>query len=387
MMSVVSLTGSVGHGGGGVWVVARALSRALGALGVRVETVGISDGTSASGAWGDVPLRQFDAIGPRSFGFAPRMRRAIAAQPADLLHQHGLWMYSSVACLRWASGGRRPYVLSVHGMLDRWALSHSQWKKKIAGWLFQNRHLQRAACLHALCEAEARAVRAYGLRNPVCIIPNGIDPLESGAVDPSPWGAAAAGRKVMLFLGRIHPKKGLAPLLSAWAVRRLSAEAKDWVLVIAGWDQDNYQTHLELMTQRLGVGDSVLFVGPQYDAAKAATLSGADAFILPSHSEGLPMALLEAWSRGLPVLMTPQCNMPDGFIHDAAIRIEPRADSIERGLAAMMKMTPDQRRQMGQRGQRLVTAQYTWTSAAGQMKQVYEWVLGSGPLPACIWNG
>ena len=130
--------------------------------------------------------------GPRAFGYAPELSRALDAARLDLVHTHGLWMYPSVAAAwRWATRWKRPLVVSPHGMLEPWAVRNSAWKKRIAGWLFENRHLRRAACLHALNDAEYEAIRAYGLTNPVAVIPNGVDLPEPGG---SPR-AARVGRR------------------------------------------------------------------------------------------------------------------------------------------------------------------------------------------------
>lgn len=143
------------------------------------------------------------------------MRGRLESGRLSLLHIHGLWMYPSVACMQW-SRGKRPYLVSPHGMLDGWALRNSAWKKILAARLYENRHLRGAACLNALNESEAASIRAYGLRNPVCIVPNGVD-----LPDQRP--TLGGGEKVCLFLGRLHPKKGLPALLSAWAKIRVRA--------------------------------------------------------------------------------------------------------------------------------------------------------------------
>jgi poly(glycerol-phosphate) alpha-glucosyltransferase len=266
-------------------------------------------------------------------------------------------------------------------MLDPWALRLSRLKKALAALLFEGKHLRRAGCLHALTEAEARACRAYGLRNPIAVIPNGIDLPSPCAEGVAPW-PQEAGR-VLLFLGRIHPKKGLANLLSAWARLRQDRlpAAGDWTLAIAGWDQNGHEAELREQQRELDLGASVMFVGPLYGAAKAAALRDAAAFVLPSFSEGLPMAVLEAWAHKLPVIMTPACNLPQGFQAGAAVRVESNAGDLCRGLGEMIDMAQQERRQMGLRGQRLVADAFAWPRIAGQMKAVYTWLLGGGRIP------
>ena len=98
------------------------------------------------------------------------------------------------------------------------------------------------------------------------------------------------------------------------------------------------------------------------------------------------MAVLEAWSYGLPVLMTPECNIPEGFAAEAALRIEPNVTSIAHGLRQLTAMSPSERAAMGQRGRALVEKRFTWPRVAEEMHSVYEWILGKGPEPSCLWR-
>jgi poly(glycerol-phosphate) alpha-glucosyltransferase len=287
---------------------------------------------------------------------------------------------------RWALRHGRPYVVSPHGMLDHWALSHGRLKKRAASAIYEFRHLRGAACLHALCDAELRAIRAFGLRNPVCVIPNGVELVRGQVSQPAAWRARLPERaKVLLYLGRIHPKKGLLALLRAWTELCRAGREKvgHWYLVIAGWDQYGYQAQLEASLPA-DIADQIRFVGPQFGTDKEATLSSSDAFILPSLSEGLPMAVLEAWAHALPVLMTRHCNIPEGFSANAALAIEPTPDGIARQLYAFFATSEDRRQAMGRRGCQLVTERFSWPSIAAQLKAVYLWISGRGPRPDCV---
>jgi poly(glycerol-phosphate) alpha-glucosyltransferase len=128
----------------------------------------------------------------------------------------------------------------------------------------------------------------------------------------------------------------------------------------------------------------VVFLGPAFGETKDALLRSADAFILPSFSEGLPMAVLEAWAYRLPVLMTDHCNLPEGFKAGAAVRIGTEVDSITDGLHQIISATYPQRHLMGDCGRALVERQFTWPQVAAQMKEVYDWVLGGGAKPSCV---
>jgi glycosyltransferase involved in cell wall biosynthesis len=389
MILALSLSASLSRRGGGIFDVTRRLSQAIASVGIATEAFGLEDEFTDQDRfrWESVNTGVFQVRGPRSIGYSPHLMGALTASDAFLLHQHGLWMYPSLACLQWAKVTRRPYVVSPHGMLDPWALTHSRWRKRLAGWLFQNAHLKGAACLHALCESEAGSIRAYGLRNPICVIPNGIDLPEQYNERIPPWeGQIEVGKKALLFLGRVHPKKGLRQLLNGWAEARQvnPSAAFDWTLVIAGWDQGGHEDELRRQTREMQVDDSVVFVGPLFNERKAAALENAEAFILPSFSEGLPMAVLEAWAYELPVVMTPECNLPEGFEAKAAIQTKTSGNEIARSLGKLWEMSDAERTAMGKRGRALVEERFTWKKAAEQMKSVYEWVLGRGARPDCV---
>ena len=207
-------------------------------------------------------------------------------------------------------------------------------KKRVAAWLFENRNLSQAACLHALCEAEARSYRDFGLRNPICIIPNGVDVPEVGQKGPEarrqPWeDFVKPGRKRLLFLSRIHPKKGLVNLLRAW--KGISPLFNDWCLMVAGPDEVGHEAQLRSLCASLGIDDSVYFIGQAYGEDKRALLAAADAFVLPSFSEGISMAVLEAAGAALPVVLTHQCNFPQLAKAGGAIKLS-EASGISAGL-------------------------------------------------------
>jgi glycosyltransferase involved in cell wall biosynthesis len=328
------------------------------------------------------------AIGPTSFGFSPELkcRLAKAANGVLIIHSHGLWMHHGVVARELAKASRSPLVISPHGMLEPWALENSRWKKRFAALIFENRNLRSADCLHALCEAEARNMRNFGLNNPIAVIPNGVD-LEDFNPLP-PYEAIMAehpllkGKRRMLFLSRIHPKKGLPHLLRAW--QRLAPEFKDWVLLIGGNDQLGHEQEMRSLAIALGLANVVIFLGPLYGEGKKRAMAGSDAFVLPSFSEGFSMVVLEAAACGLPVLLTPQCNFPELAVASGAIEVQPEVASCEKGLRQMFSFSDAQRKRTGSCGRELIQSTYTWPAIATRMAAVYAWLLQQGPKPDCI---
>ena len=387
-MKLGCLISSVSRRAGGIHESVRRLAQSLdGSRSTRVHVLGMLDEHTQKdkASWGPLPVHVFRAHGPCQFGYAPRLKQRLFELDVDVLLTNGLWMYPTVAALAWHRRTHRPFIVAPHGMLDPWAINHSGFKKRVAGYLYENSSLRRAACIRALCESEASSIRAYGLRNPICVIPNGIDLPDPKAVHEAPWKEHYPRKNILLYLGRLHPKKNLAPLLRAWAaVQRESKRAEEWKLVIAGWDQNGYETELRRLVSYLCLLDSVLFIGPQFGQAKAAAYHRADAFVLPSLSEGLPMVALEAWANQLPVLITPECNLPEGFEARAAIHIDPATNSIAQGLKALFSMEHSERKQMGSRGQKLVGERFSWPKIGDQMHDVCQWILGQGAQPACV---
>jgi len=390
-VKTLCLLESVSRSDGGIFEAECALQKHLSQdEGVQVQVVGLEDRFTCedSPRWMPLTPKVLAVSGPRALGYSSEFGGALDQQ-ADLLYSASLWRYPSWAALRWKEMTGKPMIVAPHGSLDGWALQHSYFRKRIAGLLFKDRQLSAASCLRGLSEAEGDSFRAYGLKNPICVIPNGVELPESSSR------SLRVGKRTLLFLGRIHPKKGLMNCLRAFARKQ---KFHDWCFVIAGWDQGGHEVELQKLCEELGLrverGGSkiggqlseseVVFWGPAFGAEKTQLFRSADAFILPSLSEGLPMAVLEAWAHGLPVVITPECNLSEAFMDEAAIRINPDAQSISVGLEELFSMPDSELQAMGARGRQLVEQRFSWKIVARQMKQVYDWLIGGGEKPECV---
>ncbi len=387
-MKVGFLVSSVSREAGGLFQSVRGLAKSIMSEDATSSVFGISDARSAvdSLEWRPLSVQTFQPQF-RAWGYSNQLAPALLAADLDILSLHGLWKYCSVASRRWHRRAGRPYVVHPEGMLESWALQNGRWKKRIAALLYENENLRRAACLRALSEAEAQSIRACGLRNPICVIPNGVDLPEqadsSGTkADRRPFGEFTKDRKVLLYLGRLHPKKNVANLIRAWndTFSSQRSRSNSWILAIAGWDQGEYESKLK----RIAASASIVFLGPQFGAEKSECYRACDAFILPSLSEGLPMTVLEAWAHAKPVVITPECNLSEGFSADAAVRIGSTPEQIVGGLKQLTEMSDADRRAMGARGRNLVATEFSWPRIGHQMRSVYEWVLGGGAPPETV---
>ena len=399
-MKVAFATDSLSRNAGGLLEACRRPAQELLRLGQSTAAFGFTDDHTDADLplWSPVEVKQLPRIKAQLLrGTAPLVKALNLFQPG-VLHSHGLWTVISRAAWAWSRqrSPSRPEVIHPHGMLDPWALKNSGWKKQIALLAFERRHLRSAACIRALCESEKASIRKLGLNNPVCVIPNGIDIPEGGFAPAKPptWGR----KHKLLYLGRIHPKKGLPELIKAWARLQGQSGMEDWQLQIAGWDQGGHEHVLQSQASKAGLSwheippnsestesdAPLVFTGSRFGQAKDAIYAGCDAFILPSVSEGLPMVVLEAWANAKPVVITPMCNLPEGPAAGAALEIEPKAESIAQGILELVRMSPERRAGIGQRGLDLVRQRFAWTTIASQLAEVNDWLLHGGERPAHV---
>jgi glycosyltransferase involved in cell wall biosynthesis len=283
--------------------------------------------------FGAVKVRALRVRGPGMIGYAPGLKRALLDLDLDLLHLHGIWMYPSRAAGDWAAATGRPYVVSPHGMLDPWITARGVAKKAVARIAYERRSWRLAACLHALTGREAEDIRREAPGARTVVIPNAV------ATDTH---AADTDARTILYLGRIHPKKNLDRLVEGWTIADPRGQAR---LVIAGWGDDADVAALRSRLAALG-RDDVAFVGPVFGDAKRALLTEARFLALPSHSEGLPVAILEAWAAGTPTLMSKHCNLPAGFDRGAAIDCGTSAEAIAATLTRALALDEPEWRAM-----------------------------------------
>lgn len=395
-MRLIHVVPDIGPGGGGMGEVAVDLSRTLNAGGIDSRVWTLSSADSMEWAANRRSLRSNEAVafactGPRDFGYSRALQRALTGTDAGetIVHQHGIWLGLSSCVHRWSLRARGKVMVAPHGSLDRWAIGRSRVKKWVASRLYENANLRDAACLHALSEEEAVALREFGLRNPIAVLPNGVNVAWAGQTPDSESFRSAyripGEARVLLFLSRVHPKKGLDLLFHAMAAQ--GAEFRDWILLVAGSGEPAYQRELESLAGFLGISGRIRFAGHLGDPERRQAFGAAQAFVLPSRSEGFPMAALEALACGVPVLTT--TAVPGRFLAETGSgwRVPPESQSIAMALASLAGSPAATLRAMGARGKEYVLRELTWERAAARAAQVYRWLLGMQELPECVHLG
>lgn len=377
-MKICQLTASLSWQGGGLFQCIRRSAQSLHDLGEEIFILGIEDLCTQR----DLPLWSplNPVIAQRKFpwkaGYAPDLRKLLGDVDIDLVHMHGLWMYHSLVTLGWAQQTKKPHIVSPHGMLEPWAWHHNAWKKRPVWWAWEKRNVESAAVLQATAYEEADNLRALGLRNPIAIIPNGVD-------IPELRQRPQREIRTALFISRIHPKKGLLNLVKAWALLR----PKDWRMVIAGPSEGGHEAEVKNAVMQAGLENQFDFPGPVYEGAKWDLYNQADLFVLPTYSENFGIVIAEALAAGVPVITTKNAPWRQLVEHDCGWWVDIGVDPLAEALREAMLCSAAERQEMGLRGRKLVQDKYSWPTIADEMAAVYRWVLGQGPKPVSVWAG
>lgn len=335
--------------------------------------------------WRPIEVNAVERHGLRTAAaVASALRRPIDAaartgRPA-IVHLSGLWDHGSLGVEGAGRHARFPLVISPRGMLEPWALGHRRLKKAVALLLWQRRQLARADLLHATSEMECASIRRLGLRNPVCVIPNGIELPAQAALDAVRRpGIDRGGPRRCVFLSRLHPKKGLPILLEAWARVRPAG----WVLEIAGNAEGGHDREIEEQIRALGL-EGVRLVGEQSGDARWRFLAGGDLFVLPSHSENFGIVVAEAMAMGLPVITTR--GTPWAVLEERGLGwwVAATADAVAEALRAATAEPPDRLADRGRAARDFALHAFAWPAIGARMAACYAWVLGLGGLPADV---
>ncbi|UZR28738.1 glycosyltransferase [Methylococcus mesophilus] len=320
--------------------------------------------------------------GPPRLGRSPAMRRwldgQVRSKSLDLLHNHGMWQMNAIYPGWAAKKSNINFVVSPRGAFSKWAMRHGTVMKKVFWPALQRPALEHTACFHATAESEYEDIRRMGFRQPVAIIPNGIDIPD---LPPKKWGDF----RTVLFLGRLHRVKGLDMLLPAW--RAVQDRFPDWRLVIAGSDigyyrKSGYLEELYRLVQKLGL-ERIEFVGGLYGAEKTQAYYNADLYILPSYSENFGVTVAEALAAGTPAIVSKGAPWGGLVTQQAGWWSDVSLDALVACLEDALGRSPDELEQMGLRGRNWMETEFSWTRIGAQMADTYRWLLDKSlPDPA-----
>lgn len=306
----------------------------------------------------------------------------------DCVHIHGIW--SPTLARRFVAWLRRgiPTVVTLHGMLEPWALAHKKLKKQVAWHLYQKRLLNLASALHATSEREAGNLRKLGLKPPIAMIPWGVEmprresegrKVESKRTEDEAQISAKSSiqnskskiqnspTRTALFVGRIFPVKGLPLLVEAWAQIRPAG----WKMKIVGPDEAGHLAEVQELVRKAGLEADFEFTGSLEGEALRKTYEDADLFVLPSYTENFGMVVVEALAHGVPVIASNGTPWKGLLEHECGWWPEISSEGIGEALQSATSIDSTELRLMGMRGRQWMQRDFSWDQVARRMADLY----------------
>lgn len=287
---------------------------------------------------------------------------------SDVVHVNCCWMPQCALVQRWAQRVGYKIVLTPHGMLEPWIMKRHYWTRKVPALLFyQKAAIKKADCLHATAESEKENLLKLGYNSRITVIPNGID-VESIVLKQN-W----KRNRQILFLSRIHVKKGIEFLLEAVAV--LKEKLQGYAVYIAGEGDAAYIDQLKAKAQSLGIGQLVKFCGGVYGDEKWRLFRQADVFVLPTYSENFGIVVAEALASGTPVITTKGTPWEELDMNHCGWWTEIGTKPLVDALNEFLSLNEQELEVMGENGRRLVEEKYSVKNMAEAMVRLYDKVL------------
>ncbi|MEA5112412.1 MAG: glycosyltransferase [Geobacteraceae bacterium] len=372
----------------GVPIATAKLCRALVCLGLEVSVwaTGSPEEGAALERHGINP-HLFPRVWPRGWRrspeFASEFERRIGDY--DVIHIHEVWNYPQLAAAAIASRHHIPFIWAPRASLEPWRMKYKGWKKSLYFKLLGKRIMASSTCMHAVSAGETEGFRRLGFQGPTVVVNNGIDPGEfDNLPDPAEadlqW-PTLKGKRVVLFMSRISPEKGIDCLIRAWEGITGGNDHPDAFLVLAGPDDRGYRDYVEKELGRRNLTNQVIMPGMVSGRDKLALISRSQIFVLPSFSEGFSNSILESLACAKPVLITPGCNFPEVVSIGAGVSVKPDSDLLEDALEQLLIKSKEELEDMGQRGRSLILENYTWEISARKLVSVYNAIIKGKPVP------
>ncbi|RXP45399.1 glycosyltransferase [Lutibacter sp. HS1-25] len=313
------------------------------------------------------------------FGHAKGMKYLIRKKNDVLFHGQGIWEIPVHQMAKIARSKNIPYLISIRGMLSPWALEQSKIKKNIAFKLYQYRDLKEAVCLHATAPIEVENIRRLGFKNPIAMIPNGINIEDFSNIIPK----KISNPKKIIFLSRIHYKKGIENLIYAWSQIKKDLRTS-WCIEIIGNGDQKYILGLIAMIKKNGLSDEISIKKPVYGKEKIEIFRSASLFVLPTYSENFGIVIAEALASYTPVITTVGAPWKELETNNCGWWIDMGIQPLKNALIKAIESNEDDLLKMGKNGRLLIESRYSMNSVALQMLELYEWVLRKKNKPKFI---
>lgn len=292
----------------------------------------------------------------------------------DLVHTNTIFSYPVLPAYWACQFHKIPYIVTPRGMLEPWALAYKSRKKKPYFSLLEKPALQKASAIHMLASSEAERTHSLNLKPPLVVVPNGIHRQDFQNL-PNPdtfyhQFPETLNKTLIIFLGRIDPKKGLDLLATAFAkAHQLFPQIH---LIVAGQDNIGFLPTAQTYFQEVGCSDAVTFTGMLTGSIKDAALAASNIYVAPSYSEGFSMSVLEGMATGLPCVITTGCNFPEA--KDVAKIVDIDAEQIAKALISLLQ-APLEAKDMGDRARAFILENYTWDKIALKMIAIYNEII------------
>jgi glycosyltransferase involved in cell wall biosynthesis len=338
----------------------------------------------------DVPLSQkviYQGIPVWFFSRSARMKEFIPSisltkwlweniQNYDLIHTHYLFSYAPTVAAAIARWYKVPYIMRTIGQLTPWALTQGRMKKQIYSTLIERSNLNQAAAVHCTAQEEAKDAECYGIVSPKLVLPLGVVPapaIPQASQQLHKLYNIPLNTPIILFLSRLHHKK--RPDLLIEVITQLFREGQHVHLILAGSGDDDYVKYLKNLVTSLQIVSQVTFTGFMAGEDKQLLLQGSNIFALLSYSENFGIAIAEALSAGLPVVITPDIQISSDIQAAQAGLIVP--GEIEAVKAALRQLidSPELRLQFSKNGKRLAQTMYNWPTITDKLVQAYITIL------------
>ncbi|SEL19835.1 Glycosyltransferase involved in cell wall bisynthesis [Maribacter orientalis] len=315
----------------------------------------------------------------KMLGMLKNLEKELTIDQPNLFHGQAIWDLPVHQMAKTARRLNVPYIITPRGMLEPWSLLQKKTKKQLALKFYQYKDLRLATCLHATAPMEADSIRALGLKNPIAVIPNGV-PLED--FELKDFNKFKASKKI-LFLSRIHPKKGIELLIEAWCQLPIEL-TKDWSIDIIGNGDPLYIKNLINSITQKGLSNSIHIKAPMYGKEKIEAYQNAQLFVLPTYSENFGIVVAEALACGTPVITTKGTPWEDLETYQCGWWVNVGVDALKATLEEALVLPDEQWEQMGKNGRQLIEDKYSMHAVAEQMFTLYEWIVEKKSRPAFV---